>query len=77
MVLWRYNGILPLKQSLVFANTETETCMERCIIHFPTTPPCFTKVDVLEKGDVPILCSLSQMNDLRMTIELDPKKRQH
>ena len=28
--------------------------MESCIAHFPT-PPCSTKVDVLETGDVPIL----------------------
>ena len=26
-------------KSFVFANSETETCSESCIIHFPTTPP--------------------------------------
>ena len=31
-------------KSLVFANSETETCMESCSILFPTTPPCSTKV---------------------------------
>ena len=45
----------PRNTSFVFANSETETCMESCIIHFPTAPPCSTKVDVLETGDVPIL----------------------
>ena len=60
--------------SFVFANSETETCMESCIIHFPTTPPCSTKVDVLETGDVPILFSPSQMKNLGMTFELDPKR---
>ena len=60
-------------ESFAFANSETETCMESCIIHFPTTPPCSTMVDVLEAGDVPILFSLSQMKILDMTIELDPK----
>ena len=60
-------------KSFVFAHSETETCMESCIIHFPTTPPCSTEVDVLDKGDVPILFSLSQMKNLGTTIELDPK----
>ena len=27
-------------KSFVFANSETGTCWESCIIHFPTTPPC-------------------------------------
>ena len=39
----------------------------------PTTPPCSTRVDVLETDDVPILFSLSQMKNLGTTIELDPK----
>ena len=60
-------------KSFVFANSETETCMESCIIHFPTTPPCSTQVDVLETGDVPILFSFSQMKNLGMTVEMDPK----
>ena len=42
-------------KSFLFANSETETCMESCVIHFPTAPPCSAKVDVLETGDVPIL----------------------
>ena len=61
-------------KSFVFANSETETCKESCIIHFPTIPPCSTKVDVLETSDVPILVSLSQMKNLGTTIELDPKR---
>ena len=51
-------------KSFVFANSETETCKESCIIHFPKIPPCSTKVVVLETGDVPILFSLSQMKKL-------------
>ena len=43
------------------------------MIHFPTTPPCSTRVDVLETGHVPIFFSLSQMKNLSMTIELDPQ----
>ena len=57
----------------MFANSETETCWESCIIHFPTTPPCSTRVDVLETCSVPILFSLSQMKNLGMTIELNSK----
>ena len=60
-------------KSFVFANSETETCMESCIIHFSTAPPCSTKFDVLETGDVPILFSLPQMKHLGMTIEVDQK----
>ena len=51
-------------KSFVFANSGTEACKESCIIHFPTTPPCSTEVDVLETGEVPILFSLSQMKNL-------------
>ena len=58
-------------KSFVFANSETETCMESCIILFPTTPTCSSKVDVLETGGVPILSALPQINSLGMTIELD------
>ena len=55
----------------MFANSETETDKESCIIHLPT---CSTKVDVLETGDVPILFYLSQMKNLGTTTELDPKR---
>ena len=63
----------PCKISFVSANSETETCRESCIIHFPTAPPRSARVDVLEMGDVPILFSISQMKNLGTTIELDPK----
>ena len=55
----------------MFANSET--CWASCIIHFPTSPPCSTMVDVLETSDVPILFSLPQMRNSGMTIELDPQ----
>ena len=63
----------PCNKSSVFAHSETGTSLERCIIHFPTTPPCSTRVDVLETGNVPILFSLSQMKISGKTIELDPR----
>ena len=59
--------------SFVFANSETETFWESCLIAFPTTPPCSTRVDVLETGDVPILFSLPQMKNLGTSSELDPQ----
>ena len=59
--------------SFVFANSATETCFESCIIHSPTTPPCSTRVHVLETGDVPILFSFSQMKNWGAIVELDPK----
>ena len=60
-------------KAFVFANSETESCMESCTVHFPKVPPCSTKLDVLETGVVPILFSLPRMKNLGMTIELDPK----
>ena len=63
----------PCNKSFVFANSETETCWESCIIHFPTKPPCSTRVDVLETGDAPILFLLQHMKILGMSLELDPK----
>ena len=63
----------PCNKSFVFANSETETCRESCMINFPTTPPCSTRVDVLEPGDLPFLFSLLRMGNLGKTIELDSK----
>ena len=63
----------PCNKSFVFANSETETCRESCMINFPTTPPCSTRVDVLETGDLPFLFSLLRMENLGTTIELDSK----
>ena len=61
-------------KSFVFANSEMETRMESCIIHFPTAPPCSTQVAVLETSDVcPSYFPFPQMKNLGMTIELDPK----
>ena len=51
VVLWHDDRIFAVaNKSSVFANSETETCWESCIIHFPKTPPCFTRVYVLETG---------------------------
>ena len=60
----------PCNESFVFAISETETGWENCIVHCPTTPPCSTRVDVLETGNVPILFSLPHMKNFGLTIEL-------
>ena len=61
-------------KSFDYGNSATESCWESCIIHFPTTPPCSTEVDVRETGNVPILFSISHMKNLSVTIELDPNQ---
>ena len=38
VVMWYYDRILSLQQVFVFANSETDTVRESCIIHFPTKP---------------------------------------
>ena len=63
----------PCNKPFVFANSETVTSWESCLIHFPTTPLGSARVDVLETGDVPILFFLSQMKNSGMTFELSPK----
>ena len=70
-----YQGITtkccPCNKTFVFANSEVGTCFEICIVNFPTTPPCSTRVVVIETGDVPILFSPPQMKILGITLELN------
>ena len=70
VVLWHHDRIFAVAISL---SSEIESCCESCITQFPTKLSCSTRVDVLETGDVPILFSLPQMNNLGITIEFDPK----
>ena len=73
---WHYGittEICRCNTSSMFAKSETETCLESCIIHFPTTPPCSTIVDELETSDVPFVFSLHQMRNLGTTIKLGPQ----
>ena len=74
IVVWRQDSVLAVSLS-VFANSEAETCRENCLVHFPTTPTCSTRVDVLETGDVPMLFFLLQMQNLGITLELDHRVR--
>jgi hypothetical protein len=38
-----------------FANSQSSKVYERLVIHFPTSPPCKTEIEILEEGNVPIL----------------------
>ena len=62
----------PCQTNFAFANSQTAKVTTTCIIWFPTSPPSSTQVDVLEEGTVPILFSLPQMMNLRMTIRMEP-----
>ena len=68
---WHYDRVLPAISPSCLP-TLRRRLVGKIVIHFPTTPPCATRVDVLETGDVPILSSLPQMKNLGTTIELDP-----
>ena len=60
-------------KSFVFANSGTESCLEICIIHFPTTPPwlmCLRQVMYL------FYFRFLRRENLGTTIELDPHERQ-
>ena len=63
---------LPTHSEFSFANSESSSVYEKCRIWFPTTPKCYTDVDILDKGSVPILLSLGQMRNLRFTLEMNP-----
>ena len=53
--------IIPSTSRCSFANSETAYVHQALKIWFPTKPPMFTIVDIVEQGRVPILCSLKQM----------------
>ena len=59
-----------------FANGEQSTVKERLIIHiknsYSSTGWITARVDILDKGRVPILFSVEQMRNLRMSIEHTP-----
>ena len=56
-----------------FANSQS-TVLEWCVdLTFPTNPPVTTSVDVNPTGNVPILMSLSQMQNLEFDLKLKPE----
>ena len=72
----RFNGwfeFRPSNTKFSFANSEGDETYEKLVIHYNTDPPTSTEIDILEKGNAPILFSLDQMRNLRMTIELSPE----
>ena len=56
-----------------FANSHVDHIRWCVDIVFPTDPPCYTTIDVLEKGNVPILLSLRQMSNLYFTLRMTPE----
>ena len=62
----------PCRTTFVFADSEKGTVKLSCVLTFPTRPPCTTQIDILEKGIVPILLSLSQMKNLGISLNLHP-----
>ena len=66
----------PCTSKFSFANGEQSTVKERLVIHFRNDHAqngwITTCVDILDKGNVPILFSVEQMGNLRMNIEHTP-----
>ena len=66
----------PCHSHFSFANGEQSHVAERLIIHFRNDQSAngwiTTSVDILDKGQVPILFSVEQMRNLRMNIEHTP-----
>eukprot|EP00438_Fugacium_kawagutii_P016051 Skav221531 [mRNA] locus=scaffold1813:43:5619:- [translate_table: standard] len=66
----------PCSSRFSFANGEQSTVKEKLVIYFkPTysnTGWISTSIDILDKGKVPILFSVEQMRNLRMTLEHTP-----
>ena len=58
--------------SFKFANSHASDCYQKLRIWFNTSPPVYTDVDIIEEGNVPILLSLPQMQNLRFNLEIAP-----
>lgn len=59
---------------MTFANNDVPILEWCVIITFPTNPPICTTIHVLDRGYIPILLSLQQQMNLRMTYALEPDK---
>ena len=73
VVIWHHDRILTLQQVSLCLPILRRKLFGKLYYSHSDTPPCSTRVDVLEKGKVPILFSLSKMKNSGMEIELDPK----
>ena len=56
------------------ANSETTPIYQAIKSWFPTTPPMFTVVDIVEQGRVPILFLLHQMKNLHINLDMRPDR---
>ena len=66
--------IVPSSSKSSFANSETTTVHQALKVWFPTKPPMFTLVDIVEQGRVPILFSLQQMKNLSIQLDMRPDR---
>jgi len=66
--------LVPSTSKFYFANSETTTVHQALRNWFPTKPPMFTVVDIVEQGRVPILFSLQHMKNLRMQFDMRPDR---
>ena len=62
----------PSNTKFSFPDSETALIKEQVTLWFISMPPRDTMVEVLDQGGVPILFSIVQMRNLRMTLERSP-----
>jgi hypothetical protein len=62
--------LIPSTSMFSFANSEATSVHQALKIWFPTKPPMFTIVALVEQGRVPILFSLQQMRNLQMQLDM-------
>ncbi len=61
-------------QCFSFAKSETTSVHQALKIWFPTKPPMFTVVDIVEQGRAPILFSLQRIKNLQMQLDMRPDR---
>ena len=66
--------LIPSTSSKSFANSETTIVRQALKIGFPTKPPTFTIVDIVEQGRVPILFLLHHMKNLHINLDMRPDR---
>ncbi len=64
--------IVPSTSKFSFAISDTTTFHQALRICFPTKPPTFTVVDIVDQGRVPILFSRQETKHLRMQLDMRP-----
>ena len=70
---WQDNlHFFPSGTKFSFASSQSARITEKVTLWFDTQPPANTTIAVLDEGRVPILFSIQQMRNLRMTLEHTP-----